>query len=350
LISDADDLVLVMVALVSRFPDPDTKAPGCMDALDKISPPLAPGMRVVVRSRLPDASATDVVGWVESVDRASVVLTDHNGRTVPVERRTILAARRAPAARGGRDPHRTSPEELEQIALPGWVAGREPLGEWSLRAAGGFTGRANSCLAVGDPGMALPDAAQRVLTFAAAHGIEPRAQVLSGSDNERGLRDLGWRETYVRTDVLVARLADLLGDSLPDPRIALAQEPDAPWWRAYGLSRPTSAPQDVLRQVLVGGPACRLAGVRDGKQVIAIGRGHVSADWLGLSSLWTAPEHRRRGWAQLTITALGHWAARSGARNVYLQVAEENEPAHRAYGSLGFSLHHRYLYLGPPTP
>jgi hypothetical protein len=41
---------------------------------------------------------------------------------------------------------------LERRALPGWLALHEPLGEWTLRAAGGFTGRANSCLAVGDPG------------------------------------------------------------------------------------------------------------------------------------------------------------------------------------------------------
>jgi GNAT superfamily N-acetyltransferase len=321
-----------------------------MDVLDKIFPPVAAGMRLVVRSRLPDTSATDVVGWVESLDPARVVLTDHGGRSVPVDRRTILAARRAPAARGGPDPRRTSAEELEQIALPGWVAGREPLGEWTLRAAGGFTGRANSCLAVGDPGIPLTKAAQRVIAFAAAHGIEPRAQVVSGSVTEAALRALGWQETYVPTDVLVARLGDLLGDSLPDPRVELAEEPGAAWWQAYGLSRPTSVAQDVLRQVLVGGSACRLAGVRQGEDIIAIGRGHLSADWLGLSSLWTAPEHRRQGWAQLTITALGHWAARRGARNVYLQVAEENEAAHQAYGRLGFSLHHRYLYLGPPTP
>ena len=320
-----------------------------MDALDKISPPLVPEMRVVVRSRLPDGSATDIVGWVEAVDADRVVLTDHRGRTVVVERRTVLAARRAPAARGGHDPRRTSAEELEQIALPGWGAWREPLGEWTMRAAAGFTGRANSCLAVGDPGIALPEAAQRIIDFSAAHGIEPRAQLVSGSEAERGLRALGWQETYVPTDVLVARLADLLGDSLPDPRVELSEEPDAAWWRAYGLSRPTSVPHGVLRQVLVGGPACRLAGVREEQQVIAIGRGHLSADWLGLSSLWTAPEHRRRGWAQRTIGALGHWAARRGARNVYLQVAEENEPAHQAYGRLGFSLHHRYRYLSPPA-
>ena len=320
-----------------------------MDALDKITPPVAPGMRVVVRTRLPDGSATDVVGWVESVAADGLLLTDHQGRPAPVERRTIVAARRAPAARGGRDPHRTSADELEQIALPGWVAGREPLGEWTLRAGGGFTGRANSCLAVGSPGLPVPEAARRIVAFSEAHDIEPRAQVVIGSDPEAALRALGWQETYVRTDVLVTRLTELLGDNLPDPRVELTADPDAAWWRAYRRSRPTPQPQRVLSDVLVAGPDCRLAGVRDDHEMLAIGRGHVSADWLGLSSLWTDPGHRRRGWAQHVITALGHWAARRGARNVYLQVAQENEPAHQAYARLGFSLHHSYLYLGPPA-
>ena len=71
-----------------------------------------------------------------------------------------------PAARGGPDPRRTSADELEWAALPGWVALSEPLGEWTLRAGGGFTGRANSALAVGDPGVPLAEAADRVIAYA----------------------------------------------------------------------------------------------------------------------------------------------------------------------------------------
>ena len=49
--------------------------------------------------------------------------------------------------------------ELEAVAAQGWRAPEEaPLGGWLLRAAEGFTGRANSALAVGDPGLPLADA------------------------------------------------------------------------------------------------------------------------------------------------------------------------------------------------
>jgi hypothetical protein len=49
--------------------------------------------------------------------------------------------------------------ELEVIAAMGWRAPEEErLGRWLLRAALGFTGRANSALAAGDPGIPLAEA------------------------------------------------------------------------------------------------------------------------------------------------------------------------------------------------
>ena len=47
---------------------------------------------------------------------------------------------------------------LELLAARGWRGTEEArLGDWLLRAGGGFTGRANSALALGDPGRPLPE-------------------------------------------------------------------------------------------------------------------------------------------------------------------------------------------------
>jgi N-acetylglutamate synthase len=312
--------------------------------------PLLParvGERWVVRVRLPDESATDRVGWVETVDPDAVVLTGSDGRPTTVPRSTVLAARRAPAAAGGPDPRRVSAAEVERYALSGWLADSEPLGEWTLRAAGGFTGRANSCHAVGDPGLPVAVAAGRIIAYASEHGIPPMAMVIRGSAEEQALRGHGWVDTYVPTQVLVARLADLLGDRTAPEGVRVTDTLDDAWLAAYARSRPQPTDPAVPRRILDGHPPRAFAAVPSGESVAAIGRGHVHDAWFGAAAVWVDPEHRRRGLATAVTTALGHWAARLGARYAYVQVDRENHVALTAYERLSFRLHHSYRYLRP---
>ena len=56
-------------------------------------------------------------------------------------------------------------EDLERAAACHWQAPEQDrLGDWLLRAAEGFTGRANSALPLGDPGVPLPEAVGRPRT------------------------------------------------------------------------------------------------------------------------------------------------------------------------------------------
>jgi len=312
--------------------------------------PARPGERWVVRHRLPNGAATDLIGWLDQLAPGHLHLSSATGESHVVERANVLAARRAPAAPGGPPPERVSADELERHALPGWLALHEPLGEWTLRAGGGFTGRANSCHAVGDPGLPVAEAAERIRRFAAAHDIPPRAQVVEGGPPERALRQLGWVDGYVPTEMLAVRLADLLGTAARDPRVRLTEQLEVPWWHAYAESRPHDADPALLRLILAGNPPRVFAGVPvAGGRLTAIGRGHLSGSWLGYAAVWTRPEHRRQGWASRVMIALGHWAARRGARYAYLQVASANSTALEAYERMGFRRHHRYLYLEPPA-
>jgi GNAT superfamily N-acetyltransferase len=307
------------------------------------------GERWVIRRRLPNGSATDVIGWIEHVELEAISLSTARGDVVQVPARQIITARRAPAAAGGPGPQRTTAEELERYALPGWLAWSEPLGEWTLRAGGGFSGRANSCLAVGDPGMAIADAADRVVEFSAVNGIDPWAQVIAGSDTEAELRKLGWTDVYVETGVLVCRLGDFLGGSLPDPGVEVTEVLTPHWMEVFQRSRPNDADPAIVKMILAGNPPTAFAGVAAGQPtLVAIGRGHVSGPWLGLSAIWTHYDHRRQGVAAKILIALGHWGARRGARNVYVPVTSANETALAMYTRLGFVRHHRYRYLTAP--
>ena len=305
------------------------------------------GERWVVRIRLPDQSATDRIGWVESVTPDAVVLTGADGTPTMVPRATVLAARRTPAAAGGPDPRRVSAVEVERHAVSGWLADWEPLGQWTLRAADGFTGRANSCHAVGDPGVPVATAAERIVAYAKEHGIPPMAMVISGSAEEQSLRNLGWLDTYMPTQVLVARLADVLGDQAAPEGVRVIERLNDAWLAAYARSRPQPADPAVPRRILDGHPPRAFAAAGSTESLAAIGRGHVDDAWFGVAAVWVDPEHRRHGLATATVVALGHWAARRGARYAYVQVDRDNEVALNAYGRLGFTAHHGYLYLRP---
>ncbi len=322
------------------------------------------GERWVLRCRQPDGSATDVTGWLVAVTSDAVTIEPAGQLPRTIGRDRVIVAKRVPAAAGGPDPRRTPADELERSALTGWLAESEALGEWTLRSGAGFTSRANSALAIGDPGMPLAQAGDQVIAYAQAHGIAPQAQVIIGSAADHGLTGLGWTPVHVTTDVLVGRLTELLGDGLPDPRVTVSEELDTGWLAAFGHSRPDDADPEVIRQILTGQRPRAFAAVSapdsirapdtipasdnsDGR--IAIARGHVSGSWLGLMAIWTEPEHRRQGLATAMMRALGHWAARRGARYVYLQVAQQNLAAQQAYARLGFVHHHSYRYLAPPT-
>jgi N-acetylglutamate synthase len=320
------------------------------------SDPLAgalPDERWVVRSWLPDGSATDVIGWIEALDATSVRLSSSDQQLHVIERSKIIAARHVPAAAGGPDPRRISAADLQRHALLGWLGWHEPLGEWTLRAAGGFTRRANSCHAVGDPGIPIRQAVEQIIAYAAAHGIPPMAQVIEDSSEEHTLEDLGWIAVREPIAVLVCRLADFLLARPAQSRMPVTERLEPDWEEAFQRSRPNSADPTIVRMILDGSPPRAFAAaagdhISDHPELVAIARGHRSADWLGLASIWTHPDHRRRGLATAMMAALGHWAARQGARFAYVQVATANEPAIGAYTTLGFAHHHRYRYLAPP--
>ena len=192
----------------------------------------------------------------------------------------------------------------------------------------------------------------RIVPGGVAHDIAPMAQTIEGSTEQQALQGLGWATTDRPRAVLVSRLADALAGWPLKPAVKISERLGPDWMEAYQQSRPNSADAAIVRMILEGSHPRAFGSVvghgpDDHSELVAIARGHRTEDWLGLAAIWTRPDHRRQGLAKALMAALGHWAARQGARYAYTQVAIANEAAIAAYTRLGFVHHHRYVYLAP---
>ena len=252
--------------------------------------------------------------------------------------------------------------DLETTAAAGWRAPQEEwLGGWLLRAAEGFTGRANSALAAGDPGLPLGAAVTAVGAWYQARGLPPMIAVpfpMTGPGDsalDRLLASQGWPLRKAPAIVMTAALRAITDQSGPaaadqgGPQPVIAAEPDEDWLACYHYLGQELAP--IARTLMLSAPWQAFASVREAGQTIAIGRVAAAGGWAGLTAIETDPAHRRRGLARRVTAALARATvtAEAAATGLYLQVEDGNTAARALYRSMGFTEHHRYHYrVAPP--
>lgn len=245
--------------------------------------------------------------------------------------------------------------ELETAGAAGWRAPEEErLGEWLLRAAQGFTGRANSALAAGDPGRPLAAAVAAVRAWYDARGLPPMIAVpfpMAGpadSPADRFLERDGWPLRQAPAIVMTAEPGEIAGQAEAGPAVRIAAAPDEDWLAQYHYRGQALAP--IARQLLLSAPWQAFASVREDGQTIAIGRVAAAGGWAGLTAIETDPAHRRRGLARRVTAALAAAAAgHGGVTGLYLQAEDANTAARTLYAGMGFAEHHRYHYRMAPA-
>lgn len=309
--------------------------------------PADVGKRVSVRQLVEIADGhptfTDTVGVLASWDGGVVCVTRRDGRTVRIAARSLVAGKVVPPAPARRAPGvpAVSVRELAEMAARAWPAAEtERLGGWTLRAAGGFTRRANSVLVLGDPGLALERALDRVAAWYAERGLPVRLQVPDDTPQAAALDALGWireGDTLVRTAPLAPLLSAGGGRDTPEP--ALTRTPDAAWLAAYHR---TGELADAALKVVCGGPSVWFATMPG-----AIGRAVVDGRWAQFGAVEVVPERRRQGLATAVMGALARRAYAEGATAAYLQVEADNAAARAMYEAMGFADHHAYHYRRP---
>jgi N-acetylglutamate synthase len=243
---------------------------------------------------------------------------------------------------------------LERLAARSWRGlEQQRHGDWVLRAGGGFTGRANSVLVLGDPPEALPDAVATVSEWYTRRGLRPRAQVpMPGAGPADAAFDAaGW----TRDDDNLVLTAPLTGWAPPRSPVDLAPVPDAAWLAGYRY-RGTPLPA-VAYDVLVNADEPVFAAIRRDPApapLAAVARGVLVDGWLCVTAVTVDERHRRLGLATAVMAGLVEWARDRGAHSCLLQVAGANAAALALYARLGFIEHHRYHYRlggvpGPPV-
>jgi N-acetylglutamate synthase len=318
-----------------------------MSAPDLRTPVVGATITLRVGTPVGDIS---VVGVVVTASEQTWSIRRRDGSVTDVDPGTVLARRDVPPSPAQRIPA----AELQRVAALGWRAIETArLGDWLLRASGGFTGRANSALVVGSPGTSVSEAVSSVEAWYAERGLPARFQLPEPAATE-GVRQLLTDRGYAWSPpvhVMTAELSHVLraADARVGPgAVQLDDAPDDAWLASY--RRAEGAVPAAARAVLAGHPAVVFASVRGDGRTVAIARAAVDGRWAGLSAVEVVPEARRRGLALQITAAVLRWAGTRGARQVYLQVGIPNDPAVTLYRSLGFAVHHDYSYaVGPAT-
>ncbi|OWV07878.1 GNAT family N-acetyltransferase [Micromonospora wenchangensis] len=330
------------------------------------------GHRIVVRRivgiREGRPLFSDALGELVELSETHLTIATAQGRVrVPVAE--VHRAKRVPPTRR---PTASAVVELELAADEAWPAPvRGRLGDWLLRSADGWTGRANSALPVGDPDRPLPAAVDAIERWYAGHGQPamvntplPLAVPVGAELDARGwtARPLTLVQTVPLTTLLnpeplpgpaspgpgpAPHDADRDGDG---PPVALDVVPSEEWL-AVAAGRKGGLP-DSARHILTAVARVRFAQVYADGRLLATGRGTVTGQgrWLGLSLIEVTPSARRQGLAARVVRALAAWGAAEGATRAFLQVEQRNTGAVALYRKLGFTTHHTYLTrVAPPT-
>ncbi len=316
--------------------------------------PADVGKRVSVR-RLSEPGAarekfTDTVGVLTSWDHGVLMITQRGGTSVRFPESSLVAGKIVPAAPARRRGPAAGYEELARVTSRGWrPVESEQLGEWELRAAGGYTRRANSVLPLGDPGCPLDAALAAVRRWYGERGLPAYVQTATGAEGTQELLGAelerrGWvRE--VSAEVWIGALAPL-ADRPAGADVVLTREADEAWLARYqrkGVS-------EVALRVLSAGPSVWFATVpgEPGGAPAAIGRCVVDGRWAGFAAVEVDPGRRRQGLATEVMAALARRALAEGASAGWLQVESDNAPARALYTGLGFSRHHAYHHFREP--
>ncbi len=222
---------------------------------------------------------------------------------------------------------------------------------WELRFANGYPRRAHSVQLLYPSLLPLGEKIDFVQAWYAARGQRTVYKLTLAAPE--GLEAALLARGYVQDAPTSVRTLDLAGfvprpqssaEVVMEPRLSDAWAQDYARLNEENPTRAASTRQ-LLERVGIDSAFVRL---RLGGETVALGRGALDQGWVGFYEIATDARFRQQGWGRQLMLTILRWGIERGARNAYLQVMLNNEPALRLYGGLGFHEQYRYWYLQTP--
>lgn len=238
---------------------------------------------------------------------------------------------------------------LEERALNAWPAVQTLIcGGWAVRAAGGYTKRANSAnaLAGAAPIETIVPTVEAVYARLGQPSII-RLSPLAPPGSDEFLDAIGYA-ALDPTLVLTRHIATV--PLLPDVRIESVLTPA--WAEGFAEANGVPPARRALHDRILAGilPQACFATLTVAGEAVGYALGVVERGAVGIFDVVVAPTARRRGYGLRLTEALLAWGAAQGAREAYLQVVAANTPARALYSALRFAEAYPYHYRIKPAP
>jgi ribosomal protein S18 acetylase RimI-like enzyme len=238
--------------------------------------------------------------------------------------------------------------ELELLTSYYWPA-REIVSYkgWVIQWNDGITWRANSVLPNGWGGtVEVEKVVDYVIEMYKEKNTQP-AFKMSPASQPRGLDELLEKKGFVKRMVTYVQTVAIQELSCLDPHLPVdlfkvnSESLNVLMHQSEREKKEIEGRKGIINRIE---GAKNIARVMMHGKIAGVGLGVVHKDWLGLFSIRTMPEFRRRGVAWSVNCALAKWGEDLGGNRAFLQVEAENRPALDLYKAMGFETLYTYWY------
>jgi ribosomal protein S18 acetylase RimI-like enzyme len=308
------------------------------EAAQKTVPSLlgAIGKRVTIRLHEPTGGYRDIVGILQS-ERELITSKSKTITFSPDEIAIWREIKPLPDLAGKGAPLSQRIIELEKLSDLTWPAQEiVEYGKWRLRISDGFSMRANSVLPIGEPPIDLASAVDEITNIYRENKLKPTFSIPLPIFDEldRYLEQNDWN-IKIDANFLIRDIGAIEASSDPQFSIEILDYPSKEWLEINS--------DQPLEKIMRRYPA-RYGAIKIGEQVIAVGRIATLGGWSIVTRLFVNPSFRGKGVAKILMNNLLSAAVSDGATKVSLQVDNENGAALALYQSMGFTVHHKFVY------